>query len=248
MGTLYVSFLMKNNMVLQIKNATLYPLVIVLLLFSIKTWSRNYDWKDNYTLYAHDINLVPNSVKAHYYLGLELVKVVADKEENPEARKKIYEQGIAELEKAVNILPTFTSAYTQMGVAYYRMKNYEKAIENYNKSAMLNPHDAITLNNIGTVYFEWKKYPEAKEKFEQALKIDGRFIDAHMNLGSVLGTMGDLNGAVNSFKNAIHYAPDNANAHYFLAITYSNMKDTQNADKHFRRAEQLNPKLKRPTQ
>lgn len=247
-SALYVKFVMKGDFDLRATNAKLYPLAVILILFSVKTWSRNYDWKDNYTLYAHDVHLVPNSVKAHYYLGLELVKVVADKEENPDAKKKIYEEGIAELEKAVKILPSFTSAYTQMGVAYYRMKNYEKAIENYSKSAELNPHDAITLNNIGTVYFEWKKYPEAKEKFEQALKIDGRFIDAHMNLGSVLGTIGDFNGAVASFKNAIHFAPDNANAHYFLAVTYSNMKDAQNADKHFRLAEQLNPKLKRPAQ
>lgn len=245
-GTLYVKFVMKNKLVFNAKNVTIYPLVVILLLFSIKTWSRNYNWKDNYTLYSHDVNLVPNSVKAHYYLGLELVKVVANSETDPEKKKKIYENGIAELQQAVEILPTFTNAYTQMGVAYYRMKNYEKAIENYNKSAELNPMDAITLNNIGTVYFEWKKYNEAKEKFAQALKIDHRFIDAHMNMGSVLATMGDFKGAIASFQNAIHYAPDNAHAHYFLALTYWNMGDKDNANKYFQIAERLNPQLKRP--
>lgn len=245
-GALYVKFIMRNSLTFSAENVTVYPIILILLLFSLKTWTRNYDWKDNYTLYSHDVKLVPNSAKAHYYLGLELVKEVANNETDPEKKKKIYEDGIAELQKAVEILPAFGNAYTQMGVAYYRMKNYEKAIESYNKAAELNPQDAITLNNIGTVYFEWKKYDKAKEKFEQALKIDNRFIDAHMNLGSALATMGDFKRAIASFQNAVHYAPDNAHAHYFLALTYLNMQDKNNANKHFQIAERLNPRLKRP--
>ncbi|MBI4945702.1 MAG: tetratricopeptide repeat protein [Bacteroidetes bacterium] len=220
-------------------------LFIVISLFAYKTYSRNADWKDNYTLYSHDVTVVPNSVKAHYYLGLELVKVSADAEQDTEKRKKIYEEGIRELEKAVKILPAFSGAHTEMGVAYYKMKNYGKAIENYNKAAELKPSDAITLNNIGSVYFEWGKYPEAKEKFQQALQIDPRFVDAHMNLGSVCGTMKDYNNAIASFNNVIYYAPDNANAYFFIAITYQNMGDKANADKYFQIAQKMNPKLKR---
>jgi len=242
---LYIKFFVKNDLKPEIRNWKLYPLFIILILFSYKTYSRNADWKDNFTLYTHDVGIVPQSVKAHYYLGLELVKVVADAEQDVDKKKKCYENGIAELEKAVKILPSFSSAYTQMGVAYYRMKNYEKAIENYNKANELKPSDAITLNNIGTVYFEWGKYQEAKEKFQQALQIDTRFIDAHMNLGSVLGTMKDFNGAIASFQNAIRFAPDNARAYYFTAITYQNMGDKANADKYFQIAQQMDPKLKK---
>lgn len=213
--------------------------------FCFETWTRNANWKDNYTLYAHDVNLVPNSVKAHYYLGLELVKVVADTQQDPEKKNKIYAEGIKELERAVEIMPTFSSAFTQMGVAYYRLKNYEKAIENYNKASALKPSDAITLNNIGSVYFEWGKYAEATEKFQNALKIDTRFVDAYMNLGSVYGTLKDFNNAIASFQNAIRYAPDNARAYFFIGITYQNMGDKANADKYFQIAGQIDPKLKK---
>ena len=58
----------------------LIPILLIASLFGYKTYSRNADWKNNYTLYSHDVNIVPNSVKAHYYLGLELVKVVANAE------------------------------------------------------------------------------------------------------------------------------------------------------------------------
>jgi protein O-mannosyl-transferase len=242
---LYLHYFMKKDAPLSFTNWKLYPLLLLILMFSIKTYSRNADWQNNYTLYSHDVALVPNSVKAHYYLGLELVKVVAEEEKDATKKNNYFLQGIAELEKAITILPTFSSAYTQMGVTYYRLKKYEKAIENYNKAATLSPSDAITLNNIGTIYFEWKKYTEAKEKFRQALAIDSRFVDAHMNLGSVCGQTGDYQHAINSFNNALHYAPDNANAYYFIAITYANMGDKPNADKYFAIAEQMNPALKK---
>ena len=235
LGELKISSFVKPNFI---------PILIIIALFSFKTYSRNPDWKDNLTLYSHDINLVPGSVKAHYYLGLELIKVVADAETNAEKKNKIYEEGIAELEKAIRILPSFSGAYTQMGVAYYRMKNYEKAIENYNKTIELKQGDAITMNNIGSIYFEWGKYAEAKEKFQQALQIDPRFTDAYMNLGSVLGTLKDYNGAISNFQNAIHYAPDNARAYYFIGLTYQNMGDKQNSDKYFQIAQQMDPKLR----
>jgi tetratricopeptide (TPR) repeat protein len=233
MALLYIKFFMKENRKLEIRNWKLYPLIFILILYSYKTYSRNAYWKNNYTLYSHDVHVVPNSTKAHYYLGLELVKVIAATEPDSAKRRKIYEKGINELEKAVKILPSFASAYTQMGVAYYRMKNYEKAIENYNKAATLRPSDAITLNNIGTVYFEWGKYREAAEKFQQALQVDPRYVDGYMNLGSVYGTLQQYDKAIDAFLNAIKYAPDNALAYHFLAITYQNKGDRVNAEKYF---------------
>jgi tetratricopeptide (TPR) repeat protein len=120
-------------------NVKLLPVLALVFLFSAKTWSRSYDWRNNYTLSSHDVKIVPNSAKAHYYLGRELIKTVADTEENPQKRTELYQQGIAELEKAVRIYPNFPIVYTQMGAAYARMKNYEMAIANYNKAVELKP-------------------------------------------------------------------------------------------------------------
>ncbi len=243
-AAIYLKFIKLES--IHTLNAKLLPVLLIALLFSYKTYSRNFDWKSNYTLYTHDVKIVPNSVKAHYYLGLELVKAVADSTPDPARKKLIYEEGIRELERAVEIMPTFSSAYTQMGVAWYRLKKFEKAIENYNKADALKPSDAITLNNIGSVYFEWGKYAEASEKFKKAIQVDPRFVDAHMNLGSVYGTLNDFGNAIASFQNAIQYAPDNARAYYYIAITYRNMGDKVNADKYFETANRLDPKLVKP--
>jgi len=237
----------KNNKnIIPFGNLGIGIALLIILPFSIKAYARNKDWKDNFTLYAHDVKIVPNSVKAHYYLGLELIKVQADAEQDPNKKKAFYEEGILELEKAVAILPTFSSAYTQMGVAFYRLKNFEKAIENYNKASSLKPQDAITLNNIGTVYFEWGKYNEAAEKFSNAIQIDSRFVDAYMNLGSVYGTLNNYDKAIESFNSAIKNAPDNARAYYYIAMTYQNKGDKINADKYYKIAASMDPKFAIP--
>jgi len=244
-AALIVKYLKIESVKFETGNWKLYPVVAALILFSYKTYSRNADWKDNYTLYAHDVHIVPNSTKAHYYLGLELIKIEAEKVKDAVRKNKIYEEGISELEKAVAIMPNFASAYTQMGVAYYRMKNYQKAIENYEKASKLRPMDAITLNNVGTVYFEWGKYKEAEEKFSEAVRVDVRYVDGYMNLGSVYGTVKEFEKSIAAFQQAIKYAPDNARAHFFLGITYENMGDKTNAQKFFQLAQQLDPKMKK---
>jgi protein O-mannosyl-transferase len=219
---------------------------LIVILYAFRTYSRNADWKDNYTLYSHDVKLVPRSAKAHYYLGLELIKTVAEAEPDPAKRNVWYAEGIRELEKSLEILPSFGGAYTQMGVAYYRMKNFEKAIENYRKAALLKQADAITLNNMGSVYFEWKKYPEAAENFKKALEMDPRFVDAYMNLGSVYGTLGDFTNAIACFQNAINYAPDNARAYYYIALTYQNMGDKANAGRYYQLAGKMDVRFAKP--
>lgn len=220
-------------------------LIAILVGYSVKTYSRNTDWKDNYTLYSHDVSLVPESVKAHYYLGLEMVKVKAQESNNEQENKEWLKLGIQELERAVEIMPTFGNAFTQMGVAWYRLKDFQRAIDNYNKAESLKPLDAVTINNIGSVYFEWGKYTEAEAQFRKAVELDRRFVDAWMNLGSVQGTMNRFQEAIESFGQAIHYAPDHARGYFYLGITYENMGNKKQAQEYFKMAERLDPKLKR---
>ena len=46
----------------------------IYLLFSGMTFSRNRVWKDNLTLFSHDLPLLENCARAHYYYASELAK------------------------------------------------------------------------------------------------------------------------------------------------------------------------------
>jgi hypothetical protein len=51
----------------------LTPVFIVAVLFSIKTFSRNTEWKDNYTLLSHDVKSSPESARIRYAYGSALL-------------------------------------------------------------------------------------------------------------------------------------------------------------------------------
>lgn len=72
---------------------------IITVLYSVKTMSRNADWKDNITLYTHDVEPMARA-KTHYYLGNELIKKVAEDEKDSIQRMAILNKGILEVKKA----------------------------------------------------------------------------------------------------------------------------------------------------
>lgn len=201
----------------------------ILLLYSVKTISRNSDWKDNITLYTHDVALNPNSAKTHYYLGNELIKKIA--EEEPDSVKKfaILMQGINQVKQSVAIYPQYSDGYTQIGVGFYKMNNMDSAVVYFNKGLDYNPTNSVALSNLGAYYFNKGRYAEAIEIYKKTLSLNPRFIDAMINMGSCYGASGQYQDAAIWFTKAYELDPANKKAITFLAVTYQNMKQPEKA-------------------
>ena len=202
---------------------------IILILFGVKTMSRNADWKDNITLYTHDVDLNPESAKTHYYLGNELIKKIAEEEKDSLKRIAILNQGIKEVKKAVAIFSPYSDGWTQIGVGFYKLNNMDSAAVYFNKGLQFNPNNSVALSNLGAYYFNKQRYPEAIDIFKRTLDLNPRFIDAMVNLGSCYGASGQFNDAIIWFTKAYELDPNNAKAIQFLAITYQNMNQPDKA-------------------
>jgi protein O-mannosyl-transferase len=212
------------------KTAVWTAISLLILSYGAKTIARNADWQDNLTLYAHDVQLNPNSAKTHYYLGNELIKTTAPNEKDSLKRMAYFRQGIEELEKAIAIFPDYPDAYTQIGVAYYKNKDYPKAEENYLKSLKLNPNSNTALNNLGAIYFETGRIQDALVMFQKTVQVSPNFLDGWLNLGSCYGMLTQYENALNSFDRALELSPDNAKAWNFKAVTYDFLGRKQEAD------------------
>ncbi len=64
----------------------------------------------------------------------------------------MHKKAIEQLEKSIEIDPTYWRAYNAMGVSYDRLTNYSRAIESYEKALKLNPESYAVLNNMGYSY------------------------------------------------------------------------------------------------
>jgi tetratricopeptide (TPR) repeat protein len=206
-----------------------YVLGAILMLYSVKTISRNSDWKDNITLYTHDVELNPMSAKTHYYLGNELIKKIAEEESDSLKKIDYLNKGILEVRKSVAIFPEYSDGHTQIGVGYFKMNNMDSAAVYFNKGLQYNPNNSVALSNMGAYYFNKGRYAEAIEIYDKTLLLNPRFIDAMVNLGSCYGASGRFNEALVWFTKAYELDPNNKKAITFLAITYQNMNQPEKA-------------------
>ena len=215
------------------------PLILVLSLYAFKTIDRNAAWKDNFTLYSTDVKHCDQSARCQYYYGLGLMKERAMQTEKQAQKRAFLAESVNAFSKALEILPTYSDAYGQRGLAYYRLKNYRDALENYDKAIQFNPQNSTAFSNKGTLLFEMGEYQKAKFSFEQALKFQPNFVDALANYASTLGTLGDFQGSITYFQKAIKLRPQEAKYYQMIGISYQNMGKTGQANYFFKQAQAI---------
>ncbi len=206
---------------------------IIVILFSGLTIARNPVWKSNETLYNSGLSSAPNSARVHYYVGLYKVKQDFLETLPENQRDAAFNDGVIHLKKSVELYAYFTDAWTQLGIASYRVKNYPEALKYYDKAISLNPYDPVVLNNSGSVYFDMQNYNEALKRYQQAVKYKPDYADAHMNMGSCYGVGGQFDLAIASLEKAIQYNPNLKQAYYFLGVTWRNKGNEAMATKYF---------------
>ena len=217
---------------------------VIILLYSIKTISRNKAWYDSYTLYAADIHTAPNCAKLNYHLGLEQNKKGLA-ETNPQLKTEWMDKAMDRFRKALEIYPSYGDAYSQLGLAYFRKNDFNNALTNYAKALEYKPNDAQTYSNMGIIYFNQGNLAKAREVYEKAVQLHPRFVDARRNLGSVYAQTKQFDKAIEQFNEALKYAPDNATLYLYLGYVYRDKGDTATAQNYFNKAYQLDPSLRK---
>lgn len=190
-------------------------IMTVLLFFSIKTISRNNDWKDNLTLLAQDVKTNPESARIRYAYGSALLIEKALKEENGAAKESYLDQSIVQLEKGVAILPNYAEAWNHLGIAYKEKKNYTSAVSAFEKARSYKTFkEADFYISAGLAYGELKKYDEAIADFDRAIAIDPINAEAYNNKGLYLFESGRSDSSIFYFDRAIALKKDFHQAYY----------------------------------
>lgn len=221
------------------KNILTMIIVLPVIIYSGMSVARNSVWENNETLYRSGLISAPNSTRVQYYMGNFLIKedVLAGK--TAQQQEQILKEGISFLKRAVELTPSFTDAWNQMGLAYFRLKDNVAAKAAFNKGIETNRNEPTIYSNLGNVLFGEKDYQGSIEVFEKAVKLNPNYSEAWSNLGSAYGMLGDLDRAIANFEKAVAADPNNELANYFLGITWKNKGNELLAKQYLDRAEQL---------
>lgn len=177
-----------------VNNQGLGMILVIVGLFSLKTFTRNPAWKDDYTIFTTDIETSPNSAKLQTSVGGSTIDRYKNSTNEIEKKTKITE-AIGHLQKALEIHPTFKNPYLLMGNGYFYLQDFDKAIVEYQKALQLDPNFKDAKINLALTYREGgkivgqqqKNLPKAIEMLSKAVELDPKDVAAMSFLGTAYG-------------------------------------------------------------
>jgi tetratricopeptide (TPR) repeat protein len=122
---------------LKLNQGLPYVFMVVFLLFSVKTISRNFDWKDNFTLYTKDVQTSANSAVITKGAGHEYL-LKAEVTGDTLAKREYARNAIFYLEQAMKLNKSTTEVFL-LANSYYEHGDYSSTLGLYLKTLELDP-------------------------------------------------------------------------------------------------------------
>ncbi|NIM58592.1 MAG: protein kinase [Candidatus Aminicenantes bacterium] len=115
----------------------------------------------------------PKEKRIHYHLGSYY------------GGKRMYDEGIEEYNKALELDPNYGYALNSLAYTYSDIGNYEKAIEYFKKYASVSPGDANPLDSMAELYFRMGRLDEAIAKYKETLEVKPDFFQTYWRVGYI---------------------------------------------------------------
>lgn len=140
--------------------------------------------------------------------------------------EKKYIEAIDLFSKAMTILPDYTDAENNKGVAYFRKGNVAEAQSIWEHLASKHPEYFIASYNLGLAYLYMGQGDASIRLFERALKYNKNFVEALVRLGRTYVDKGQTNQGLDYLKKAYKLNSSNPDAWSSLAYGYFRNGDT----------------------
>jgi len=170
----------------------------VIVVLACLTYRQCENYRDARTLFLANLQQNPRSWLAYSYLGAT----------PPSADRP---DGIAYLEKALEIKPDYAEAHYNLGVALDDAGRLPEAIAQFEEAVRLKPDYVEAHNNLGGALRDTGRAAEAIDQFIQTLRLDPGYYMAENNLANMLvNTPGGLSQAIFHYEAAARLSPDSA--------------------------------------
>jgi tetratricopeptide (TPR) repeat protein len=206
--------------------------LIVTLLLSIGSHSRNKLWNDEIGLWIDCVKKSPNKARPYTNLGLAYFNAGA------------YDKSKEMAQKAIQIDPKSAYAYYSLVLTFQKLGNLNEAIAMGKKSLDVDPDLNIVHYSLGVIYFENGQYEEAAEAFNKFLKVFPYFPEVHHLLAIAYAAQKKFDKAIAEFEWELRVNPYHTLAHLNLGqIYWYEFQNREKAIYHLRAALMLDPLL-----
>ncbi|KAM4677044.1 protein O-mannosyl-transferase TMTC3 isoform 2-T2 [Discoglossus pictus] len=231
----------------RLKKLSWICLALVLFTHAMKTFTRNWDWESEYTLFMSALKVNKNNAKLWNNVGHAL-----ENERN-------YARALRFFKKATQVQPDDIGAHMNVGRTYKNLNRSKEAEESYLIAKALMPqiipgkkyaarvapnHLNVYINLANLIRANESRLEEADQLYRQAISMRPDFKQAYISRGELLLKMNKPLEAKEAYVRALELDRMNADLWYNLAIVFIELKDPTEALKNFNQALELNRKHK----
>jgi protein O-mannosyl-transferase len=202
--------------------------LLILMPFSVLSINRNFNWKDEISLYKHDIKHLENSAKANDLLaGTLFAEVKKQKNISPNVLKVKAEEIIFYYKKAIKVYPEFDNAWNNLGSVYFELlKDYEKANLCFYQAVRLNPSYMKAVFNYAHCS-DIMNMPDTAEKYYSiVIKNNSKHKTAWSLLANLYFRQGKLKAAIKTNEMMMEKLPDSDIPYVNIGKYYLTTNDT----------------------
>lgn len=244
-ATLFAGLINKNKVF-----PALGLLGVVLLLFSIKTISRNPAWKNDKTLFLTDVKISTKSAKIQNAVGGTLIAEATKIKDRSMQLAKV-QVAVEHLNIAIKEHPNYKNAWLLLGNAYNMLDQYEQSINAYKNALRIAPGYKDAINNMAITYRQAGKYFGEKKGdtnsaiayLKEAEKLLPDDIEVTRLLGIAYAVSGQMDHALPYMEKAFAATPNNANLALDLSMAYRQVGNNEKSAFYQQKALTIDPDI-----
>lgn len=150
----YGIYYLSKKMNMAVLSAVL--LLPILVLYSMKTFSRNKAWKNDISLAITDVELQPNSIALNGNAASRNIDL-SELPQNKDRMKEFLNKSIRYGRKAISMHDQFVNGYLNLGLAYAKMDQYDSAKVCWDKAFSIypsHPQKLLFYNLLSDTYYQ----------------------------------------------------------------------------------------------
>ena len=250
LGFCVVAAILLVNLFTKNKNIALAISGLAVVLFSVKTITRNPVWASNEKLFFTDAKTSINSAKLQNACGGALFDK-ARMQTDPEKQKEFCREAIPYSTQAIKIHPNYRDAFIIRGGCNFILGNFDAAIFDYREAVRLAPEKldlkaslALALRDGGKFQGERQgNLAKAATYLAESWQYNSKDAETARLLGVSNGMMGKNTDAIMWFSKAVDLSPENATYLWDLGLAYSAAGNSAKGEELRQKAIKLDPNI-----
>ena len=180
-------------------------LLITLVLFAVRTWTRNADWTDNLTLYRSMARTAPDSAKARYNFGVALQKQGA------------HEAAIVQFRQALALYPWAEGAALGIGYSLRNSGSVDAAVPWYEKALEIAPALSEAHADLCSAHLSEGRLDAAAIACRNGLRYDPTDANLLKGLGLSLVASGAIDEGIEVLRRSMALNPSDDGLRMYIA-------------------------------